>query len=99
MARFAVLAGALIMTGCNADGDSTGKAVSRLIVGEYVNIEPVEVQVGGEIYRVFDNASIKKMVITRSMGWILVHAAGHPKSLTKPRPRSISRIPGAVPAA
>jgi hypothetical protein len=76
LARFAVLAGALALTGCNGDGDSTGKAVSSLIVGEYVNVEPVEVQLGGEMYRVFDNPSINKMMITRSMGWILAHGSG-----------------------
>jgi hypothetical protein len=76
MARFAVLAAALVLIGCNGDGDSTGRAVSRLIVGEYVNVEPVEVRLGGEIYRVFDNPSIKKMIVTRSMGWILVHGSG-----------------------
>jgi hypothetical protein len=65
-----------LLTGCNGDGDSTGKAIGRLIVGEYVNVEPVEVRLGGESYNVFDNPSIKKMIVTRSMGWILVHGSG-----------------------
>jgi hypothetical protein len=76
MARLAVLASALALTGCNSEGDATGHAISRLIVGEYVNVEPVEVRLGAEIYRVFDNPSIRKMVITRSMGWILIHGSG-----------------------
>jgi hypothetical protein len=74
--QFAVIATALVLTGCNGDGDATGKAVTRLIVGEYVNVEPVEVRLGGEAFNVFDNPSIKKMIVTRSMGWVLVHGSG-----------------------
>ena len=76
MARLAVLVGALALTGCNGDGDGTGKAVSRLIVGEYVNVEPVEVRLGSEVYRVIDNPSIKKMIVTRPMIWTLAHGPG-----------------------
>ncbi len=73
MARFSVVAGALALAGCNTEGGGSDAAISRLIVGEYVNIEPVEVRLGAEVYRVIDNPSIKKMIVTRPIVWILAH--------------------------
>jgi hypothetical protein len=76
MARLAVLAGALALAGCKTEGDPSGEAISNFLVGEYANIEVVEFQLGGQIYRVFDKPSANKMIVTKTMGWILVNGSG-----------------------
>ena len=87
------------LTGCNGEGDVAGKAISKFIVGEYVNIEVVELRLGGEIYRVFDNPSIKKMIVTKPMGWTLIHGAGWtPKEPFEAAAMQHLRIPAVAPA-
>jgi hypothetical protein len=75
MARLAVLAGVAILGGCNTNDGASGEAMYNFFIGEFANIEPVELQVGGETYRVFDKPSATKMIITRTMGWVLVNGA------------------------
>jgi hypothetical protein len=77
MARLALLAGAAVaaalLGGCKTDGEVADGAIGRLVGGEFTNIEPVEVQVGGETYRVFDKPPSSKMLITKSIGWLLIN--------------------------
>jgi hypothetical protein len=73
--KLAIVVAAAILGGCNANDGASGEAMYNFLIGEFANIEPVELQVGGETYRVFDKPSATKMIITRSMGWILINGA------------------------
>jgi hypothetical protein len=75
MVRLAVFAGVAILGGCNTNDGASGEAMYNFFIGEFANIEPVELQIGGETYRVFDKPSATKMIITRTMGWVLVNGA------------------------
>jgi hypothetical protein len=76
--KLAIAAAAAILGGCNTDGTnrSTNEAISNLLVGEYANIAVVELQLGAETFRVFDKPSANKMIVTKPMGWTLLHGAG-----------------------
>jgi hypothetical protein len=78
VAKLAIVVAAAILGGCNTDGNSNGsnEAISNFLVGEYANIEVVELQLGAETYRVYDKPSANKMIITKPMGWVLVHGSG-----------------------
>jgi hypothetical protein len=73
--KLVVVAAVAILGGCKTDGEVGDGAIGRLIGGEFTNIEPVEVQLGGETYRVFDKPPSSKMLITKSIGWLLINGA------------------------
>ena len=76
--KLAIVAAAALLGGCNTDGTSasSGEAISNFLVGEYANIEVVELRLGAETYRIVDKPSANKMMITKTFGWILVHGGG-----------------------
>jgi hypothetical protein len=71
--KLAIVAAVAILGGCKTDGDHTNEALTNFLVGEYSNIEVVELQLGAETFRVFDKPSASKMIITKGMRWTLVH--------------------------
>jgi hypothetical protein len=76
VAKLAIVVAVAILGGCKTEGDVGGEAISNFLVGEYANVEVVELRVGAETYRVFDKPSANKMMITKTFGWILVHGVG-----------------------
>jgi hypothetical protein len=74
--KLAIVAAAALLGGCNTDGSSSGEAISNFLVGEYANIEVVELRLGAETYRLADKPSANKMLITKTFGWVLTHGGG-----------------------
>jgi hypothetical protein len=71
-----VVVAVAILAGCKTDGEVGDGAIGRFIGGDYGDVEVVELQLGGETYRVFDKPSANKMIVTKPMGWVLVHGSG-----------------------
>jgi hypothetical protein len=71
--KLAIVVAVAILGGCKTDGEVGDGAIGRFIGGDYGNVEAVELQLGGETYRVFDQPSANKMIVTRTMGYALVH--------------------------
>jgi len=71
--KLAIVIAVAILGGCNTGGDHTNEALTNFLVGEYSNIEVVELRLGAETFRVFDKPSASKMIITKGMSWTLVH--------------------------
>jgi hypothetical protein len=71
--KLVIVVAVSILGGCKTDGEVGDGAIGRFIGGDYGNVEAVELQLGGETYRVFDLPSANKMIVTKTMGWALVH--------------------------
>jgi hypothetical protein len=74
--KLAIVVATASLGGCKTDGEVGDGAIGRFIGGDYGDVEVVELRLGAETYRAFDKPSGNKMIVTRTMGWVLANGTG-----------------------